>query len=82
MASHLTSIATVSEETGIGIETLRVWERRYGEPKPVRLPSGHRRYTWKQVEWLRQVAEAISRGHRPSQVLKKSTRRTVRRSDH
>ncbi|MEC7923352.1 MAG: MerR family DNA-binding transcriptional regulator, partial [Planctomycetota bacterium] len=38
------SIASVSRETGIGIETLRQWERRYGKPAPVRLPSGHRRY--------------------------------------
>jgi methanogenic corrinoid protein MtbC1 len=66
------SIADVSEQTGIGIDTLRVWERRYGAPKPVRLPSGHRRYTMDQVRWLRHVAEAISRGHRPSSVLRKN----------
>jgi len=66
---ELFSIASVSEQTGIGIETLRLWERRYGEPKPVRLPSGHRRFTPVQIEWLRKVADAIAMGHRPSRVI-------------
>ena len=69
MDADLVSIATVSEQTGIGIETLRVWERRYGKPEPVRLPSGHRRYTREQIEWLERVADAIACGHRPSKVL-------------
>ena len=43
-------------DTGIGRDTLRVWERRYGRPEPIRLPSGHRRYTAEQIRWLRRVA--------------------------
>ena len=66
------SIAQVAERTGIGVETLRVWERRYQQPVPIRLPSGHRRYTEEQIRRLRRVAEAIARGHRPSRVLSKS----------
>ena len=38
---------------------MRIWERRYGRPEAVRLPSGHRRYTDAQVTWLRRVAEAL-----------------------
>lgn len=72
MKPDLVSIAHVSEETGIGIETLRIWERRYGRPRPVRLPSGHRRYTNDQIEWLRRVADAVAQGHRPSAVLTKT----------
>ena len=63
------SIGDVADATGITPETLRVWERRYGRPKALRLPSGHRRYTAEQIRWLRRVAEALARGHRPHKVV-------------
>ncbi|MCC6673419.1 MAG: MerR family transcriptional regulator [Planctomycetes bacterium] len=66
------SIGDVAEATGIAPDTIRIWERRYGRPKPVRLPSGHRRYTQEHVRWLRRVAEALARGHRPAMVMKLS----------
>lgn len=66
------SIGDVADATGFTPDTLRVWERRYGGPVPVRLPSGHRRYTREQVIWLRRVAEAIAMSHRPSKVLRLS----------
>lgn len=69
LPAHL-SIGDVAEETGITPETLRVWERRYGKPVPVRLPSGHRRYTGTQVAWLRNVSEALARGLRAGSVLR------------
>ena len=65
----LHSIGNVALATGISVDTVRVWERRYGKPVPVRLPSGHRRYTDAHVRWLRRIAEALSRGHRPSKVV-------------
>jgi methanogenic corrinoid protein MtbC1 len=64
-SSELHSIGGVASETGISPDTLRMWERRYGRPVPVRLPSGHRRYTTAQVVWLRRVAEALALGARP-----------------
>jgi DNA-binding transcriptional MerR regulator/methylmalonyl-CoA mutase cobalamin-binding subunit len=70
----LLSIGDVAEATGISPDTIRVWERRYGRPVPVRLPSGHRRYTPDHVRWLRRVAEALSRGHRPSAAVRASER--------
>jgi len=63
------SIGDVAEATGLSPETLRIWERRYGRPVALRLPSGHRRYTTAQVRWLRRVAEALARGHRPHRVI-------------
>ncbi len=63
------SIGELSEATGIGVETLRAWERRYGRPHPRRLPSGHRRYEPGEVTGLRLAAEAVARGRRPSEVL-------------
>jgi len=67
--SGLHAIGEVASATGITPETLRIWERRYGRPRAVRLPSGHRRYTAEQIAWLRRVAEALARGHRPHKVL-------------
>jgi MerR family transcriptional regulator, light-induced transcriptional regulator len=58
------SIGDLAEACGISVDTLRVWERRYGRPEPVRLPSGHRRYTPVHVRWLRRVATALAMGHR------------------
>lgn len=67
---ELLSIGELAQATGISPDTIRVWERRYGVPEPVRLPSGHRRYTPEQLRWLRRVVEAVSLGHRPSAIVK------------
>lgn len=64
------SIGAASEATGISTETLRIWERRYGQPKPIRRESGHRRYTREQIIWLRNVSEALAKGNRPGQILR------------
>ncbi len=68
-ANGLYSIGRAASVTGISSATLRVWERRYGRPVPVRLPSGHRRFTREQVRWLRRVAEALALGGRPGDVI-------------
>ena len=36
------SIATVERETGLSKDTLRMWERRYGFPRPARDDNGER----------------------------------------
>lgn len=63
------SIGDLAEACGISEPTLRAWERRYGRPKAARRPSGHRRYDARDVTFLRRVAEALTRGAKPSQVL-------------
>jgi len=45
----------VSARTGVEASTLRVWEQRHGFPSPHRLPSGHRRYSARDVDLIRQV---------------------------
>jgi methanogenic corrinoid protein MtbC1 len=70
--ADLHSIGEVAKATGISVDTIRVWERRYGKPIPVRIPSGHRRYTGEHIRWLRRVAEALARGNRPAKVVKLS----------
>ncbi len=67
---ELLSIGDICSETGLSADVVRVWERRYGFPTPVRLPSGHRRYRQADLHQLRLMAEAVAQGHRPSMVAR------------
>lgn len=69
IAPALLSVGAVSRETGVAVETLRTWERRYGFPMPERTAGGHRVYTRGTVERLKLIGTAIERGHRPAQVV-------------
>lgn len=63
------SIGGLSRATGVPIETLRTWELRYGFPKSVRKPSGHRQFDVSHVERIRRVALALERGLRAGEVV-------------
>lgn len=63
------SIRVVEAKTGIPAETLRVWERRYGFPKPARRPGGARLYREKDVARLRLIAGARAAGYRPGDLF-------------
>lgn len=63
------SIRVVASQTGIPAETLRVWERRYGFPKPSRRPGGGRLYAPADVARLRLIARARRAGFRPGDVI-------------
>lgn len=63
------SIGQLSTMTGIGVHTLRVWEKRYGAPHSQRLPSGHRRYPKEEVPRLKAIASALNSGYRASKVV-------------
>lgn len=68
--SHMTlSIAAVERDTGIGKDTLRVWERRYGFPTPGRDANDERTYPMAQVEQLRVIKRLMDQGHRPGRVV-------------
>lgn len=49
------TIRHVAERSGVAPGTLRAWETRYGFPEPTRLPSGHRRYSDRDVDLVKQV---------------------------
>jgi methanogenic corrinoid protein MtbC1 len=68
----LLSIGALSRATGIGVETLRTWERRYGFPVPERKPSGHRTYSVDSVPRLRRIAAAVAQGHRAGDAVRAS----------
>lgn len=63
------SIAAVERDTGIGKDTLRVWERRYGFPVPERDVHGERIYPMSQVEKLRVIKRLMDQGHRPGRIV-------------
>ena len=63
------SIAAVERDTGLGKDTLRVWERRYGFPQPLRDANGDRQYPADQVTQLRNIKRLLDIGHRPGKLL-------------
>lgn len=63
------SIAEVERDTGLGKDTLRVWERRYGFPVPERDRLGERSYPQAQVQRLRLIKRLIDAGYRPGKVV-------------
>jgi hypothetical protein len=69
LAAVTLSIAAVERDTGLSKDTLRVWERRYGFPAPLRDASGERAYTLDDVEKLRMVKRLLDAGHRPGRVV-------------
>ena len=62
------NIATAERETGLGKDTLRVWEKRYGFPTPTRDSKGERLYSREQIVRLRGMKRLIDRGYRPGRV--------------
>jgi len=65
-------IGAIAQEIGVTKDTLRVWERRYDFPQPMRSAGGERLYPQEQVSKLRLVMRLLDVGHRPSKVLAQS----------
>jgi methanogenic corrinoid protein MtbC1 len=69
LSGPLYSIAAVERDTGLSKDTLRVWERRYGFPRPLRDANDERLYPQAQLERLRLLRLLMDRGHRPSKII-------------
>lgn len=65
--SHFT-IKAVSQATGLTVETLRAWERRYEVVRPTRDASGRRTYSAADVARLRLLRSATELGHTISRL--------------
>jgi methanogenic corrinoid protein MtbC1 len=74
-------IASVEQATGIARATLRIWERRYGFPRPERDLRDERRYGPEQVEKLRLIAALVARGLRPGRLVPLPTEELVALAD-
>jgi DNA-binding transcriptional MerR regulator len=49
------TIGAVAAETDVSVDTLRAWEQRHGFPSPTRHAGGHRRYSVRDIDAIRQV---------------------------
>lgn len=63
------AIGTVERDTGIGRDTLRIWERRYGFPSPARNDKGERVYSTEQIRRLQRIRRLLDQGRRPGKVV-------------
>lgn len=66
------SIRVASRLTGVSSDTLRMWERRYGFPKPLRNESQVRVYTDADIERLVFISRALKAGFRAGEVIHRS----------
>lgn len=63
------SIADIERDTGLRKDTLRIWERRYGFPLPIRDAYGERRYDEAQLRRLRLIKRLLDVGYRPGHIV-------------
>lgn len=56
-------IGAVARATGIPVETLRVWERRYHVVTPQRDPGNKRHYSTEDIERLKLIKKLVDLGH-------------------
>lgn len=62
-AAPMYRAGTAARLSGIPVETLRVWERRYGLLRPRRSASGHREYSAEEVSHLTLIKQLVDRGN-------------------
>ncbi len=62
------NIAAVARRTGIGADTLRKWERRYGVLRPNRTTGGQRRYDERDVARVKWLRDRLAEGFRISEA--------------
>jgi DNA-binding transcriptional MerR regulator/methylmalonyl-CoA mutase cobalamin-binding subunit len=63
------NISAVEREAGLSKDVLRVWERRYGFPKPSRDGNGERQYSVAEVAKLRAIKRLMDVGLRPGKII-------------
>lgn len=68
-AAASSTISDVERDIGLAKETLRVWERRYDFPRPLRDIHGERVYPTDQLAKLRLVKQLLDLGYRPGKIL-------------
>lgn len=66
------NISAVERETGLSKDVLRIWERRYGFPRPGRDENAERQYTADEVARLRTVKRLMDTGLRPGKLIRQS----------
>jgi DNA-binding transcriptional MerR regulator/methanogenic corrinoid protein MtbC1 len=67
------NIGAVERDTGLSKDVLRMWERRYGFPRPGRDDNGERQYSAADVGKLRAMKRLMDVGVRPGRLIGLST---------
>jgi DNA-binding transcriptional MerR regulator len=62
MTTDAVRIGELSRRTGVSVESLRAWERRYGLLRPSRTAGGFRLYTLEDEERVRRMLANMERG--------------------
>ncbi len=68
-SSLVLNISAVERETGLSKDVLRMWERRYGFPKPPRDDNGERQYSLPEIAKLRAIKRLMDVGVRPGKII-------------
>lgn len=63
------NISAAERETGLSKDVLRMWERRYGFPRPTRDGHGERVYAAADVAKLRAIKRLMDAGVRPGKLI-------------
>jgi len=66
----LFNISAVERETGLSKDVLRIWERRYGFPRPGRDENAERQYTAEELARLRTIKRLMDTGLRPGKLIR------------
>jgi methanogenic corrinoid protein MtbC1 len=66
------NISAVERETGLSKDVLRIWERRYGFPRPDRDENAERQYTADELARLRTIKRLMDTGLRPGKLIRQS----------
>ncbi len=74
VANQDLTTAQLAERTGLSAGALRMWENRHGFPRPARLPSGHRRYSARDVEQVLEVRRLRDLGMSLSSAIEQAGR--------
>ena len=74
-------VGMVAKLAGVNMETLRVWQRRYGIFNPERTSGRHKLFTYADIERLKRIKILVDQGHAisiiaslPIEVLEKMTK--------
>lgn len=67
------TIQLASKVSGVGIHTIRAWEKRYNAVTPRRNDSGRREYSQSEVERLRLLCDLCTLGHTIGQIARLET---------
>jgi DNA-binding transcriptional MerR regulator len=75
-------IGDLARRVGVGVDTLRAWERRYGLLHPHRSAGGFRLYSSRDEAVVRAMVSQIDRGFPPSQAAKLALAWAASREGH